>query len=367
MLHQVSILLHTLLALKISNSMKKILYAYFGKLGIFDEDIPGHSFYQIGLLDAIRDSEGDCKIDFYSYLPTSNTTLVFPDDELGRLNISYFKELVDDYDIPFHEVANRIISKEYDAIYLKARFRNLSTLAKGLFDAQEFEDLIRIAASIEVPVYILDTDLSLPTSFMESDRYPFTIKIPSIDMPGIGKRFAEDCLAINTERIRKKPKLPTVLYYGNLDFKNYKVGHSKNPIILDLLKQLDEYSMFDGSQFMVTHAGKPVSEVNVYKQIPRSNRLDIWHSFSEAVASINISKDLYIERGFLPARTYEAAMFGTITVSYLDKTLHPGMSFTSVGQAVQQLIYLAESSVDDYLSLYSHQVNQLINRGRLHE
>ena len=367
MLLQASILLRTLPALKTFNSMKKILYAYFGKLGIFDEDIPGHSFYQIGLLDAIRDIEGDCKIDFYSYLPTANTTLVFPDDDLGRLNISYFKELVEDYDIPFHEVANRIISKEYDVIYLKARFRNLSTLAKGLFDAQEFEDLIRIAASIGVPVYILDTDLSLPASFMESTRYPFTIKVPSIDMPGIGKRFAEDCLTINTERIRKRPKLPTVLYYGNLDFKNYKVGHSKNPIIVELLNMLDEYSLFDGSQFMVTHAGKPVSDVKVYKQIPRTNRLSIWHSFAEAAASINISKDLYIERGFLPARTYEAAMFGTVTVSYLDKNLHPAMSFTSVEQAIQQLVYLTEVSVDDYLSLYSHQVNQLINKGRSHE
>jgi hypothetical protein len=345
--------------------MKKILYAYFGKLGIFDEDIPGHSFYQIGLLDAIRDIEGDCKIDFYSYLPTANTTLVFPDDELGKLNISYFKELVDDYDIPFHEVTNRIIAKGYDAIYLKARFRNLSTLAKGLFDAQEFEDLIRIAASIGIPVYILDTDLSLPTSFIESDRYPFTIKIPSIDMPGIGRRFANDCLSINTERLRKKPKLPSVLYYGNLDFKNYKAGHAKNPIIVDLLNRLDEHSLFNGSQFMVTHAGKPVPDIKVYKQIPRTNRLSIWHSFAEAAASINISKDLYIERGFLPARTYEAAMFGTVTVSYSDKSLHPAMSFTNVEQAIQQLTYLSEISSDDYISLYSHQVEQLINKGNL--
>lgn len=347
--------------------MKKILYAYFGKLGIFEEDIPGHSFYQIGLLDAIREAEGDCKIDFYSYLPSSHTTAIFPDGELGKLNIRYFNEIIDQYDIPFQETADRIMANEYSAIYLKARFRNLSTLAKGLFDAREFEGLIKVAAAMNVPVYVLDTDLSLPDSFLNSKRYPFTRKIPSIDMPGIGERFAMDCMSINTERILNREKNTDVLYYGNLDFKNYKVGHSKNSIILDLLTALDGHSMFDGTQLLVTHAGKPVDGIQVYKQIPRADRLEIWKSFANSIASINISKDLYTEKGFLPARTYEAAMFGTVTVSYNDKTLHPAMSFTTIEQAIEQLTYLAESSPEDYLSLYFHQVQQLINKGKSNE
>ena len=347
--------------------MKKILYAYFGKLGIFDEDIPGHSFYQIGLLDAIRDIEGDCKIDFYSYLPSSHTTVVVPDGELGQLTVKYFNELIDQYDLSFQETVDRIMANEYDAIYLKARFRNLSTLAKGLFDAREFEGLIKIAAAMNVPVYVLDTDLSLPQAFLESSKYPFTRKIPSIDMPGIGKRFAYDCLAVNTERILTGTKCADILYYGNLDFKNYKEGHSKNPIILDLLVALDGHSLFDGTQLSVTHAGKPVDTILVNQQIPRANRLAIWNNFSNTLASINISKDLYIETGFLPARTYEAAMFGSITVSYMDKTLHPAMCFTTIDQAIEQLTYLAESSPADYLSLYTYQVNQLIKRGSTDE
>lgn len=348
--------------------MKKILYAYFGKLGIFEDDIPGHSFYQMGLLDAIRDIEGDCKIDFYSYLPSSHTTAVFPDGELGELNIRYFNELIDQYDIPFQDVADRIMANEYSAIYLKARFRNLSTLAKGLFDAREFEGLIKIADAMNVPVIVLDTDLSLPESFLsEPSRYPFTRRIPSIDMPAIGQRFANDCLAINSERIRKNPKSFDILYYGNLDFKNYKAGHAKNPIISDLLIALDQHSMFNGSQFLVTHAGKPVDNIDGYRQIPRADRLSIWNSFSTAVASINISKDLYIEKGFLPARAYEAAMFGTITVSYMDKTLHPAMSFTNIEQAIEQLTYLAECTPNDYLSLYTYQIEQLVKRGRTDE
>lgn len=349
--------------------MKKILYAYFGKLGVFTEDIPGHSFYQMGLLDAIRDIEGDCKIDFYSYLPTVNDTAIFPDSELGRLNIKYFSELIDQYDITFQETLDRIMAREYDAIYLKARFRNLSTLAKGLFDAREFEGLIKVAAAMDVPVYVLDTDLSLPESFINSNpnRYPFTRRIPSINMPGIGKRFAYDCLEINSEKILKTKRNIDILYYGNLDFKNYKVGHAKNPIISDLLVALDGHSMFDGSQFLVTHAGKPVDGLSVYKQINRSNRLEIWHAFATSLASINVSKDLYIERGFLPARAYEAAMFGTVTVSYNDKTLHPAMSFTNIEQAIEQLTYLAEASPADYLSLYSYQVEQLINKGKADE
>lgn len=347
--------------------MKKILYAYFGKLGIFTEDVPGHSFYQIGLLDAIRDIEGDCKIDFYSYLPTANDIVIFPDGEIGQLNIKYFSELIDQYDITFQETLDRIMAREYNAIYLKARFRNLSTLTKGLFDAREFEDLIKVAVAMQVPVHVLDTDLSLPESFVNLKPYSFTRRIPSVNMPGIGKRFAYDCLAINSEKILKTKRSTDVLYYGNLDFKNYKAGHAKNPIIYDLLAALDGHSMFDGSQFLVTHAGKPVDGISVYNHINRANRLEIWNSFANSLASINISKDLYIESGFLPARAYEAAMFGTVTISYNDKTLHPAMSFINVEQAIEQLTYLAEASPADYLSIYSYQVEQLINKGKANE
>ena len=49
--------------------MKKSLYAYFGLLDLHNIDSPGHSLYQIGLVDSLRESFGEEKFDFYSYYP----------------------------------------------------------------------------------------------------------------------------------------------------------------------------------------------------------------------------------------------------------------------------------------------------------
>jgi hypothetical protein len=351
--------------------MKKILYAYFGKLGIFNDDIPGHSFYQMGLLDAIREKEGgDCVFDFYSYLPNLTSqakSFSFPDDPIGNLNAAFADSLIGEYCPTFKSVTDRLMANEYSAIYLKARFRNLSTLAKGFDDAKQFESLIKIAKAIGTPVYILDTDLSLPDSFLESkDLYGFTRLIPSIDMPGIGSQFAKHCLDVNRNQVSVQARKPEIIYYGNLDFKNYKVGHHKNPIVLDLLDRLSDHIMFNGEKFEVIHAGKPVADTKVSLQIPRTDRDKIWQSFAEcAIASINISKDLYLETGFLPARVYEAAMFGIVTVSFSDKSLHPAMGFNTVDEAIEQLTYLAEISDEDYFKLYEAQLIQIVNRGRV--
>jgi hypothetical protein len=349
--------------------MKKILYAYFGKLGIFDDDIPGHSFYQMGLLDAIREREGgNCTFDFYSYLPNATHSKIdFPNDEIGQLNATLAKELIDEYCPSFNSVTDKMMANEYSAIYLKARFRNLSTLAKGFSDAKQFESLIKVAKALGIPVYILDTDLSLSDAFLDSqDLYGFTRIIPSIDMPGIGSYFAKCCLDINRTRVSTSARAPKILYYGNLDFTNYKAGHHKNPIVLDLLDKLADHTLFNGDRLNVIHAGKPVSDTRVSLQIPRTERKVIWHSFAESViASINISKDLYIEKGFLPARVYEAAMFGIVTVSFNDKSLHPAMGFNTVDEAVEQLTYLSEISDIDYFNLYQAQLELIVNRGSL--
>jgi hypothetical protein len=351
--------------------MKKVLYAYFGKLGLFNDDIPGHSFYQVGLLDAISERENDCTFDFYSYLPNVHgQDFTFPSDSHGELSLTVANRLINEYCPTFEEVVNRIMAKEYSAIYLKARFRNLSTLAKGLDDARQFEALIKIGKSIGVPVYILDTDLSLPKSFLDSqEMYGFTRIIPSIDMPGIGSAFAKMCLELNKEKIltAKEKFSPSVIYYGNLDFTNYKAGHHKNPIALELLTELADHTMFNGDKFEVFHAGKPVNGVNATLQIPRQDRHQIWAAFWSSIASINISKDLYVETGFLPARVYEAAMFGVVTVSFSDKSLHPAMGFNTVNEAIEQLTFLAEMSPADYFNLYSSQLDKIVNRGKLGE
>lgn len=344
----------------------RVLYAYFGNLGIFKEDIPGHSFYQIGLLDAIREREGhDCKFDFYSYLPVPETQdKLFPDDEIGLLNDKYFLEMIAEYRISFERVIDSIRNGRYSAIYLKARFRNLSTLAKGFNDAYQFETFIKEASGVpDLKIYVLDTDLSLPDEFLEAaSEYGVKRIVPSIDMPGIGSNFLKDVMEIHTTKGLSKTR-NQIMYYGNLDFKNYKAGHAKNPIIFDLINQLHSYRKFNGSGFSVIHAGKPAEGITVSRTINRTYRAEIWQEFSDSIASINISKDLYIDKGFLPARVYEAIMFGTVTVSFMDKTLHPSFGFTTVEQAIEQITYLSEIHADDYLKVLESQAKAILLRG----
>lgn len=346
-------------------SDKRVLYAYFGNLGIFSEDIPGHSFYQIGLLDAIREREGDdCKFDFYSYLPVPEPQKeIFPADEIGKLNDQYMQAMIAEYRLSFQSAIENIRMGRYSAVYLKARFRNLSTLAKGFNDAHQFEQFIQEAAGVpDLKVYVLDTDLSLPDEFLEAAvEYGVKRIVPSIDMPGIGSSFLKSVMEIHANGLSKHRN--QVMYYGNLDFKNYKAGHAKNPIIFDLINRLHEHRKFNKDGFSVIHAGKPTESINVSQSIHRKDRGAIWQEFRNSIASINVSKDLYVEKGFLPARVYEAIMFGTVTVSFSDKSIHPSFGFDTVDQAIEQLTYLSEIQADDYLKVLESQAQAILLRG----
>ena len=73
----------------LSKYYMKSLYAYFGLLDLHQIDSPGHSLYQIGLVDSLRESFSEEKFDFYSYYPVevikSTSLQGFPDTPLGRL------------------------------------------------------------------------------------------------------------------------------------------------------------------------------------------------------------------------------------------------------------------------------------------
>jgi len=48
----------------------KSLYTYFGLLDLHSIDSPGHSLYQLGLIDSIANHFGQEKFDFLSYYPS---------------------------------------------------------------------------------------------------------------------------------------------------------------------------------------------------------------------------------------------------------------------------------------------------------
>lgn len=337
----------------------KALYAYFGEFGMFDKDIPGHSFYQIGLLSAISEEYKIDKFDVYNYLDEVDafSRPIYSNDDIGHLMNKTSDELIDLYRIPYKTaVANIADRGPYDYLFLKARFRNLSTLSKKLEDATRFEDLIMTAIQAGYApsrIIVLDTDLSMSQSFSKTlANLGVVVKIPSIDFPGIGRTFLQNCLTIHKENNDIKSR--TIIYHGNIDFTNYKEGHSKNPIIQELIKSVNYQSMFDTSKFFMNLCAKKTEELEAQLEnmprvqlIPRTDRAIIWKWLKESMVSLNVSKDLYLKRGFIPARVYEAVIAGTIPVSY-SKGQHPAMTFETISEFYEICKFLAECSPSDY-------------------
>jgi len=285
---------------------------------------------------------------------------LFPTDKIGKLMSQTANRLIADFMPSYPEVIERIKNREYDRLFLKARFRNLSTLQKKLKDAFIFEDIIQTALAVGYEpskIVILDTDLSLSESFITRlGQLGISREIPSITMPGMSKRFIDDCLEIH-ESTSENFKISNLIYYGNLSFENYKEGHSKNTIINDIIESVDGVKMFDNTGFTMTVAAKRdlalenwLSNLNKLELIGREDRAAIWEHHKLSIASINVSKDLYLEKGFIPARVYEAIIFGTIPVSY-KKRLHPAMTFDTVDDFWEICKFLEECSRKDYLKI----------------
>jgi len=343
---------------------KIALYAYFGELGLFSDNIPGHTFYQLGLIDSISQKYEIQKVDFFNYIKDVDDDQlhhpVFPSDDLGKLMSSISDEIINKYLISYEEVLHKIRNREYSSLFLKARFRNLSTLQKKLKDSFKFENIIATALEAGYDpsdIVILDTDLSLSKSFLYTiGDMGIVREIPSITMPGISKRVLDSCLAIhenNPENLT--PTSVKLLYYGNLSFGNYKAGHSKNQIINEIIESADSVKMFDGTEFELTIAAKVddslqswVAPMNNVSLVGRECRDLIWEKFRSSRVSINVSKDLYLKEKFIPARVYESIIFGVIPVSYKSGP-HPAMTFETVEDFWEICKFLAECTHEDYM------------------
>jgi hypothetical protein len=224
-------------------------------------------------------------------------------------------------------------------------------------DASRFETIIQTAIKAGYKsheIIILDTDLSLSEDFLQKAKeLGLTIETPSVTMRACSKRFLKSCLDVHIAESWKRPDHLT--YYGNLSFENYKAGHSKDPIIRDIIDTVDRIEKFSGDKFTITVAAKVTQELEDWiapkMQVvitPRQERSEIWNSLLHSLASINVSKNLYLDKGFTPARVYESLMLGVIPVSYRDPRLHPAMSFETVEEFFEICKFLSECSAEDY-------------------
>lgn len=346
----------------------KALYAYFGELGIFQANIPGHSFYQLGLIDSLSEKYDIEKFDFYNYLDDhdSNDGFIihapaFADGILGGIFMKFANQLISEYRVGLQDVLLRIGAKEYSKIFLKARFRNLATLEKKMKDAVRFETIITVALNSGYKpedIIILDTDLSLSPQFLNYiHKLGIQIVIPSVDIPGIGQKFLDVCMELHSKVDWKRPN--HIMFYGNLSFENYKQGHEKNPIINEIIEKVGQVKMFDQSEFTMTVAAKETSKLTDWIEslrcvefIPRTNRDAIWTMMKSSIVSVNVSKDLYLEKNFIPARVYESIIAGVIPVAYRSG-FHPAMEFETVDEFFEICKFLAECSPEDYFKILS--------------
>ena len=339
----------------------KSLYAYFGLLDLHDIDSPGHSLYQIGLIDSLRENFGEEKFDFYSYYPEEIIRLAdrvpYPDDtKLGDLFSSYCNSLIEHDFSSLVPVLEKIKNREYSKLYLKARFRNLSTLSKKWKDALEFEKIIDAALSSgysKEEIVILDTDLSLPEKFYSDYSNSVEVKVVSIDFPGISSQFLKECVQIHQSSPAKHKN--SIVYYGNIDTSSYKQGNSKSQILGEVLDHLKSTSSGLSSRLAIISKD---SDLRLFPEhvtkVSRKNRKEIWKTLAESTVMLNVTKEKYDEFRFIPARIYEAMIFGMVPVSYKFDFLCRAFSFETLEDFQEIMKYLEECTPEDLKKAYLH-------------
>lgn len=338
----------------------KAFYAYFGLLDLHTIDSPGHSLYQLGLMDSIRCVYGIEKFDFFSYYPAelieSANLEKYPDSPLSKIFTEYRENMVNEYCPKLDDAIRLIEHGEYSHIFLKARFRNLSTLTKKWKDASAFEKLISAAVDAGYSadkIVILDTDLSLPASFYEKYEGKVTIKIPSIDFKGISDRFLNECVEVH-KASNYSTRSKSAVFYGNINTSNYKAGNSKSEMLQDALHYFFSRIEYCNDDFTVISKPSDFDEIGDagISGVYRNARLNIWHALEKNLIMLNVTKDKYDDRKFIPARIYEAMIFGMIPVSYKFNFLSETFSFNTIDDLNEIVLYLNECEGEDLKKSY---------------
>jgi len=353
----------------------KSLYAYFGLLDLHEIDSPGHSLYQLGLIDSIACHFNQEKFDFLTYYPdaalptigSSKELTGFPEDSYhSKIFKEYFEMRISEYLISVHRVFANISNHTYDKLFLKARFRNLSTLGRKWRDARLFENLIQHAIEYgygKEDIIILDTDLSLSKKFVEKYRAVVTIVIPSVDFPGISGSFLTDCVEANVKNWEKKCEGLNSVYYGNVDTSKYKEGNQKNAILAQAIHRIEEMKDGEDTLTLICKRGDYSTAVldpalNIH--IDRNDRIRIFNSLAMSNIMLNVTKDKYNDLEFIPARIYEAIIFGMIPVSYKFEFMHNAFSFNDLEDLEEIYLYFKECSHQDMLTNYISFVDSFI-------
>lgn len=384
---------------------KNFLYGYFGNLSPNLLDIPGHFMYQPFLMEEVasRYTDSDYSMDIYSYIEDKDLDISKPvvfshyfpginslmNDWANKHLNSAARGTAEEYCSPYVKlgtVISRIQAGFYDCLFLKARFRNPSTHAKKLYDVKKFENICKLATDNGTPVIIVDTDLSLPDSFIENvinlnDNFRIIglgnvqKAYPKLDpsrilsskpLYGISRHMLERVAAsfeADPGVFHRKATINALLYYGNIAFSNYKANHTKNREVLEYLIKLAE----DLPKMFGVIIGKVEDErflSHGYFHLARNMRIGISELHQRARLSLNISKALYDATDFSPARITESWIHGIIPLSYSSNPNYqgnPGLVFTNYPELLECVkLYLMDSSIEDYQKYFMQSIHKAI-------
>jgi len=324
------------------------LYAYFGLLGSNGVDVPGHVFYQLPLLYTLKKQYNIDSFDFYSYLPVyekQQYKTYYPFEPNGMDNY-IFNLVINNYNISLYEVIQNLKNKKYDIVFLKARFLNESTLRKKWHDELKFKFLFSLSKSLGIKTVVIDTDLSLPSEFYAQNSSDI------ITINSLNKNMYE----LSYMLYKNIPMNNDFLYYGNV-YANVNKTQSKDKYMIEFFNSAP--LTFINSKFIIV--GKCEVPFKRVKIINRTNRKLLYQLMKYSKFQINISKKLYIEKKFIPARVFESLLFYKIPISYNFDFIAPQFSFHNLLELSEIVEYINSLSPNDYFQTWKSIVDKVSN------
>jgi hypothetical protein len=76
---------------------------------------------------------------------------------------------------------------------------------------------------------------------------------------------------------------------------------------------------------------------------------------------VNVTKEKYNDRRFIPARIFEAMIFGMIPVSYKFDFMCPAFSFDTLEDLFEIYTYLGECDESGLEQAYKHFINSYLD------
>jgi hypothetical protein len=174
--------------------------------------------------------------------------------------------------------------------------------------------------------------------------------------------FLVDCVNLNLTQSKKRI---SSVFYGNIDTSKYKSGNSKSDILPEVLKWVSSKHWSRDEQFHIICKKKDFDSISDSKStthhIDRKDRSAIWETLESSRVMLNITKEKYNEIKFIPARIYEAMIFGMIPVSYKFDFLCPAFSFESIEDLLEIYEYFYECDAVGLEQAYKHFINSYLN------